>query len=604
VALFVQLARLHDPGFDLTPGNAKSVAAICSRLDGLPLAIELAAGRLQVLSPASLLERLTPRLDLLTRGGRSLSERHQTMRSTIAWSYDQLQPFERLTFQRLAVFVGGCDLEAAEFVVPSPATASTDALVPPADTRHPTLDALAGLLDNALLRRELVAGEIRFTMLETIREYALEQLVASGDVAAVRQRHAEYFAALAEEAEPALSVGLVLGHWPDRLEHDHANLRSALAWSLDQEDPDIGLRLAAALVWFWWIRGHLVEGSAWLERALVRSQANESTLRSKLLDGAGKLARTRGDIGRAGELHEESLRIATGLGDTFSTARALANLALVAEADNHTEKATELFDPALELARASGQRELLATILTNYGLMKLVNEDRDRGIELLEEGLVLARSLGPSGFLGAILSNLGDARLEQGDQAAAALMYRECLELQAELGNKRGMADALAGIGGIVLDRGELRLAARLIASAQALYESINAVPPPPVVLQLNHALQRFRTGLDEVTLETILEAGRNADVANVIAEALELTSRSSSGAVVLGPSGQAMTGLTSRELDVLRLLAQGHSNRAIADALFISPLTAATHVKRLRAKIGVSTRTAAAAYAYQHGLT
>lgn len=603
VTLFVQRARVHDPEFELTADNAPSVAAICAHLDGLPLAIELAAGRLQVLSPTSLLERLTHRLDLLTRGSQKFAERHQSLRSTIAWSYNQLQPVERIVFQRLAVFDGGCDLAAAEHVVDG--KPNTSSLVPEPQRHRDvnTLDAIAELIDNALLRREVIAGEPRFMMLETIREYALEQLESSGDATETRNRHAEYFAALAEEAEPALSVGLVRGHWPDRLEREHANLRAALAWSLDQPDPDVGLRLAAALVWFWWIRGHLVEGSAWLECALLRSRDDQSALRSKLLDGAGKLARTRGDFNRAGELHEASLRIASCLEDDIPMARALANLALVAEATGQTERATELFDRALGLARVSGQRELLATLLTNYGLMKLTNEDQRRGVGLLEEGLILARDLGPSGFLGAILSNLGDARLEQGDREAAASMYRECLELQAELGNKRGIADALVGIGAIGLHRGELRFAARLLASAQALYESINATPPPQAVRQFDHALHSVGSGLDAATLATIWESGRNADLATVIAEALELTSRSSSGAVASVPSGQAITGLTSRELDVLRLLAQGYSNRAIADALYISPLTSATHVKRIRAKIGVSTRTAAAAYAHLHGL-
>lgn len=182
-----------------------------------------------------------------------MPERHQTLRSTIDWSYSLLQPFEHLTFQRLAAFVGGCDLGAAEDVDGPTPTASTHANLPAAGSPHHTLDVLAELLDNALLQRGVMSGERRFTMLETIREFALERLEASGPVAEARRRHAEYFALLAEEAESALSVVLVLGHWADRLERDHANLRAALGWLVDQDDSDIGLRLAAALIWFWWI---------------------------------------------------------------------------------------------------------------------------------------------------------------------------------------------------------------------------------------------------------------------------------------------------------------------------------------------------------------
>ena len=601
VALFVERAQAIDPDFELTAENADVIAAICTRLDGLPLAIELAAVRLQVLSPASLLSRLTNRLHLLTRGEPNHPDRHQTLRSTIDWSYDQLRPLEQKTFQRLAVFTGGCDLAAAEFVVGLGATVSKEPGQAHSDIT--ALDAISELIDNALLSRLVVDGEPRFTMLETIREYATEQLESGGDASETRNRHAEYFASLAEAAEPALSIGLVEGHWPDRLERDHANLRAALDWSLGQEDPETGLRLAGALVWFWWIRGHLVEGSGWLERALSQSENNRSAMRSKLLDGAGRLARTRGDFARASTLHNASLRLATDLEDEIATIRALLSLALVAEARDEIERAIQLFEQAVGLARMNGQEELLATILTNYGLVKLVNADLRSGAELLEEALGIARELGPSGLLGAILSNLGDARREQGQQAAAASMYRECLALQSELGNKRGIADALLGIGTVALEGGDVQFSARLLASAKALYESIMAAPPPAAELQFDHAMAVVRTKLDEATLSSIWESGRDADIADVVSDALAFEAQAPAEGVPQVMPDHASHGLTSRELDVLRLLAQGHSNQGIADALFISPQTVATHVKHIRAKIGVSTRTAAVAHAHRHGL-
>lgn len=601
VEFFMQRARAIDPNFEITADNAAAIAAICTHLDGLPLAIELAAVRLQVLSPTSLLERLTHRLDLLTRGSRTFPERHQTLRATIDWSYEQLQRSEQTVFQRLAVFADGFDLAAAEYVIGGEPKSSLRG-PQPAGNAHQTMDALSELLENALLRREVVAGEPRFTMLETIREYALERLEASGETTDILRRHAEYFTALAEEAEPALSIGQLAGHWPSRLEGEHANLRAALTWSLGQKDPELGLRLAAALVWFWWIRGHLVEGSEWLERALMRSSKDRSDLRSKLLDGAGKLARTQGDLDRAGAFHDESLCIATYLNDDAAMTRALANLAMVAEAGGDIEQATMLFEHALGLARNGEQGEVLATILTNYGLMKLVDMDQRPGVALLEEGLVIAREFGPSGLLGAILSNLGDARLNQGDQAGSAAMYRECLMLQSKLGNQVGMADALLGIATISVDRGDLSFATRLLASTQALYDSIRAALSPAGMQLFKGALHEVRSVLDEDTFAKEWEAGQHADVQAIVAEALEFESRPSRESKPTR-TNPYYSDLTSREMQVLRLVAEGYSNREIADTLYISPQTAATHVKRLRTKMGVSSRTAVAAHAHRHGL-
>lgn len=601
VEFFIQRARAIDPNFEITADNAAAIANICTRLDGLPLAIELAAVRLQVLSPTSLLARLAHRLDLLTRGSRTFPERHQTLRATIDWSYEQLQTSEQMVFQRLAVFADGFDLAAAEYVTGGEPNSSLHR-PQPAGNAHQTIDALSELLENGLLRREVVAGEPRFTMLETIREYALERLEASGEATDILRRHAEYFTALAEEAEPALSIGQLAGHWPSRLEGEQANLRAALAWSLDQEDPELGLRLAAALVWFWWIRGHLVEGSEWLERALMRSSKDRSGLRSKLLDGAGKLARTQGHLDRAAAFHDESLCLATYLNDDTAKTRALAGLAMVAEARGDIEQATILFEHALELARKGEQGEMLATILTNYGLMKLLDVDQRPGVALLEEGLVIAREFGPSGLLGAILSNLGDVRLKQGDQAGSAAMYRECLRLQSELGNQVGMADALLGIATISVDRGDLSFATRLLASTQALYDSIRAALSPAGMQLFKGALHEVRSVLDEDTFAREWESGQNADVQAIVAEALEFESRPCKE---LKPThaNPYYSDLTSREMQVLRLVAEGYSNREIADTLYISPQTAATHVKRLRAKIGVSSRTAIAAHAHRHGL-
>jgi predicted ATPase len=338
VALFRARALDTRPDFRLTNANATAVAEICARLDGLPLAIELAAARIKLFAPEGLLLRLGQRLQVLTGGPRDSPERQQTLRNTIDWSYKLLDESEQALFWRLGVFVGGCTLEAAEAVCRgwelrggswgSDATAPT-AISQPAT---PILEGFKALVDKSLLRRmESSDSEPRFVMLETVREYVLERLEASGETDLLRQWHAGYFVALTEAAEPHI-IGTDQAAWLNRLEAEHDNLRAALEWLLKHREVEAGLRLAGVLWIFWNVRGYRSEGRRWLEEALERSEGATTAMRAKALNGAGGLAYSQGDYAQATALYEQSLALWQELGDLQGRARVFNNLVV-----NHSD---------------------------------------------------------------------------------------------------------------------------------------------------------------------------------------------------------------------------------------------------------------------------
>ncbi len=327
VALFIHRALVVKPDFVVTPASAPALAEICQRLDGLPLAIELAAARTRLLPPQALLARLAHRLPLLTGGSRDLPARHQTLRATIEWSFDLLDASEQRLFARLAMFAGGWTVEAAERVcagVGSGADAQVDQVA--------VLDGLASLRDQSLVQQEPALDpedEPRFTMLETIREYALERLAANGETEETSRRHAGYYLALAEAAEPELR-GPAQGVWLTRLETEHDNLRAALHWSLESGAEETALRLGGALWRFWYMHGHLSEGRRWLEMALAKSSAVPASVQAKVFNGAGNLAYGQSDYARAAAWHEASLALQRDLGDKAGLAASLTNLGNIA----------------------------------------------------------------------------------------------------------------------------------------------------------------------------------------------------------------------------------------------------------------------------------
>ena len=466
VQLFVDRARAVRPDFALTEHNAGVVVAICRRLDGLPLAIELAAARMRLLSPEAILSRLDSRLTLLTGGGRDRPERQQTLRAAIAWSHDLLDASEQALFRRLAVFAGGWTLEAAESVVN--AVAGPDLSV---------IDCLGALQDNSLIRLAdgdgaTPAPDPRFAMLQTIQEFAQEQLVASGESDALHAAHAACFAALADAAEPHLT-GRSARTWLDRLETEQDNLRAALAWLREQGDAERAVRLAGAQWRFWWLRGHIDEGREELGAALALAEPNggtTTTARAAALDGAGVLAETQGDYDSAHALHEQALAISRERNDRAGVARSLGNLGVVAFDRRQDDRAAALLEESLALARDIGNDALIATALNDLGRVAFERGEFGRAESLYQESLVLRRRIGSESDIARALNNLGGVALHMDAFSQAANLFGESLDLYREVGDPWGAAGALSGLALATRSLGDAATATALFAESLGLF--------------------------------------------------------------------------------------------------------------------------------------
>jgi predicted ATPase/DNA-binding XRE family transcriptional regulator len=482
VELFAQRAQAVSPRFTLTPRDAETVGALCRRLGGLPLAIELAAAHTRMLAPDALLARLDRALPLLAGGARDLPERQQTMRSTIAWSYDLLDTAARALLRRLAVFAGGWTLEGAE------AVGAGDDL-----ERERVLALLEQLMDQSLVgssdadppEGSRSPGEtLRFTMLEPIRQYAEEQLEGSGEADAVRRRHAALFVEFAEQAEPELWGGPHQTAWFGRLETEHDNLRAALRWSLDGAQAEIGLRLGAALWRFWWVRGHLEEGRRWLESGLARSRAPSALLRARALHGAGFLAFSQRDYERARLLLEQSLTLAREAQDTDRIVVVLSDLGDAARLQGDPGRATALLEESVALARSLGRTVTLAMSLRRLGFIAHAGGDEARAASYLETSLNLAREVGDRQGMAWALTVLGRVATVQAEYDRAADLFSQAWQLCNELGNRDALAYTVEGMASLMMARSRhsegARRAARLYGAAAALRAAIKS-PLPPV---------------------------------------------------------------------------------------------------------------------------
>jgi predicted ATPase len=462
VALFVERARAVRPDLVVDVAAAAAIAAICVRLDGLPLAIELAAARSRVLSPRALLDRLSHRLNLLTGGPRDLPPRQQTLRDAFDWSHDLLEPREQLLFARLAVFASTWSLQAVEAVC---------ADAPASDTLW-VLEGLLSLADKNLLHQDWAdplpgAGDERFTMLATIRDYALERLAAGGEAAEVASRHAAYFCALVEQAETLLRGPRQVA-WFTRLSADHDNLRAALRWSLRTGAVETGLRIAAGLWAFWYVRGDWTEGLSWLEDLLAQPPPGDGAparrLRARALNGASRLALQQGNYGQASAHAEQSLALYSALAEPVGIANALINLGQVAGSRGDYAQATALFERSIALLRPLGDGWRVAHALQNRGHVACQLGDYPYATALLQESLALFRQAGDRWGIGLVLHDLGDIALAEGDVARAMQLFGESLAARRELGNKQGIAATLVHLGYVARSRGEY-------AQALAVYE-------------------------------------------------------------------------------------------------------------------------------------
>jgi predicted ATPase/DNA-binding CsgD family transcriptional regulator len=680
VRLFVERAQAVKTDVQLTEGNApRTIAEICVRLDGLPLAVELAAARIKLLPPQALLKRLSQRLDLLTGGAQDLPARQQTLRNTLQWSYDLLSAEEQRLFRWLSIFVGGFTLEAATAVC----NAGSDQ---PLDV----LKGVVSLLDKSLLlQTEQEGEEPRFRMLETLREFGLACLRTNGEGAAAERAHAWYYLALAEEAEPYL-VGPELVTWLDRLERERENLRAVLqrATTGGDEEVQLTLRLSNALLHFWWIYGYPSEGRSFLERGLAQSQVVPAPLRLKALITDGLLMWFQNDARRLAQVSQAALALARELQDQESLAYAFTLQGIAVMDTRDYAAARSCFEEALALARAHGDGKATAFVLMSLGRLTMYEREHQRAIGLFEESLALYRATGDPLFIAILLDIIARAVLRQGQLARAHVLLEESLAISRKVGANWGIAIELSLLGQTAFQQGEVvradalltksiqlsqemgdrrsvlrtrllmaGLAARqgnyalaraqyeeslavaielglagfiasglkglgCVAAAQGQYtwsallwgaaenrpESYSVAIPRTIYERMRAAA---RTHLGESAFAQALAEGRAMTPAQALAahEALSTqTALQAEQPEVASPFPTKRppaypAGLTTREVEVLRLVAEGLTDAQVAEQLVISLRTVNAHLTSIYQKIHVSSRGAATRYALEHQL-
>ncbi|HLY63535.1 MAG TPA: protein kinase [Terriglobia bacterium] len=463
VALFVQRAAAAKPDFELNRENAPAVSEICSRLDGLPLAIELAAARVKVLSPSSMLKRLASRLQLLTGGARDLPLRQQTLRAAMDWSYDLLNAAEQKLFRRLSVFVGGCNLEGVEAVCNTKADLDLD-----------LLDGMASLMDKSLVQQvEPAKGESRFVMLETIREYALEKLEVSGEKALAKRAHAAYCLVLAEEVSE--QSGAEGAEWLERFALEHDNFRAALDWLTETGDAEWGLRLGAALFRFWDAREYHTEGRAKLDKLLeLPGAAAPTKVRARALFVAGVLAGGQADFTTAEALIGESLGMTRQSHDQQGVAVSLNALAVFAQNRGDLAVAHSLFEESLAVWRELGDRKAVARALSNLANVVTLQSDYARALALHAECLSIFQGLGDRGGVAWSLNHQGDVARDQGDTLAARTLYERSLVIFRELGDRWGIAGTLADLGTLAREQQNCEAAHSLFGDSLRIFQKLD----------------------------------------------------------------------------------------------------------------------------------
>lgn len=586
VNLFLDRVRQRYPRFSLDEETAPAVVQICRRLDGIPLAIELAAARVPLLSVTEVAGRLDDALGILHSDLRTVAPRHQTLRAALDWSYNLLAERERVLLKRLATFAGGWTLEAAEAVVPGSALDASE-----------VLDGLSELFAKSLVFVEPDSRPTRYRLLETVRQYSLERLVEAGALERIQRRHAEYYLSLAERAEPELA-GPDQTHWMELLEADHDNLRAALRWARDTADcPHIGLRLAAALGRFWWARSHYAEGRAWLTTFLERTSACADEIRGKALAGAFLIVFRQGDFRAAKALAEESLALWRKLGDRYGIAWALTDLSMAVGELGDGAGEVALLEESLPLFREVGDQAGIARVLNSLGEAARLQGQSLRAVALYEEALRLWQEIGDRQYAALGLHNIGRVAQQQGDAPHAASLFAEGLEQFQELDNKNGIALCLRGLAGVAVDLGRLEQAVRIFAAADVLCRGFGIVEDVADRRQSEECLASALTGLGDVAFATAWEAGSELPLDDAIEAALTLRTATALG----GPSIACFASLSPRESQIAELIEQGCTNPEIAERLGIARRTVDTHVSNILRKLGLTSRAQIAAAARSH---
>lgn len=510
VRLFVERASRRRPGFALTAANARAVVEICGRLDGMPLAIELAAAKVNVLSVEEIAARLDDRFHELRTDAPEAPARHRTLRGVIDWSYHLLGPPERMLFERLAVFAGGCDLEAAVRVCVG------EGIGP----EH-VLELLSHLVDRSLVTAEVRGNVTRYKMLETLQSYGRERLDGSASMGQVRARHAAHFCDLAETAEPLLK-GPEQRLWFERLDLEHDNLRAALLWAFDH-DPEVGLRLAGALWRFWFHRGHSREGARWLDEALTVDARAIPLARAKALNGAARLANALGDRPLATRLDREAVELRRAIDDRHGLTASLSNLADSLREGGDLTAARCLYEESLELKRELGDTWGLAITTSGLGHLAWAEGDIPRAEQAFRAALRLIREVGDLDRAGHLIVFLGHTARAQGRATRAASLYRRGLRIFRQFDDRVGLDDGLTCLAISAAKEGRYEHAARLLGTAAATRDA-TAARSIYTARAEQEALQSLRAALDPRDLEAALEAGRAMPLDAAVESALSLS--------------------------------------------------------------------------------
>jgi non-specific serine/threonine protein kinase len=603
VALFVERARAIRPDFRLSAENAPAIADICARLDGLPLAIELAAALVKLFAPWAIAARLSrpsgapSSLHALAAGPRDLPPRQRTLRDAIQWSYDLLEAPDRAWFRRLAVFSGGFTLEAATALEAGLNAGDSEAL-----------RGLGALVEQSLVAREgdlAVDGAARYRMLETVREVGHELLQAADEENMTRQRHAELFAAVADSAESGLS-GPDQHTWLHRIERDHENFRAALGWAVDREQTTLVYRLVWGLWRFWEIRGWETEGRRWLTAALaLAGPAEGDTLRQRVVLAAGRLAVDQGDHAGARALLDDCLSVARNRRDESGIAMASTLLGHVALAQGDLDRATMCYEEGLEIRRRVGDRRGAAISLRSVGVLARVRGDQERARSLLNEALTLFRASSDWHQIAATTGHLADVTLAGGDLSGTRALLLESLDVSRMLGARFLIARCLERWAALASAEGRASAAMRLAGAASAMRLALGDSLSNAEAADRERLLVPARQALSAGAAKEEWALGLAMTVEEAIDLALAVTAEPAAlpGPLPPEPATESNDPLTARQREVAALVARGLTNPEIASALVISHRTAETHVQNILTKLDLTSRSQLAVWAHRHGL-
>jgi predicted ATPase/DNA-binding CsgD family transcriptional regulator len=638
VRLFARRAQFRRENFEVTPANAAPIVQLCHQLDGIPLAVELAAARMSVLSVEEIASRIDERFRLLTSPYQTAMPRHRTLQATLDWSYNLLFEAEQSLLRSLSVFTGGFTVEAVEAVCGREGEID----------EYETLDLLVQLVDKSLVIMEVWDGKSRYRLLETVRQYSLVRLNLSGEVKRLRDRHLDYYLAVAEEAEPQFQQSNQSA-WLERLEMEHDNLRAALGWSVNNDCADgamaeAGMRLAAALWWFWHLRGYWSEGIRWLTDMLALDTGDVSvatsltTARAKGFNGAGRLALIMSDYASAATLLEEGLALSRRAGYKQGAAASLFGLSMVAfdqgkgeqtkdlaeealaigrEVDDKLSIANALkmlgyaiwkqgdiadarskFEEGLLISRALGNEAVIANMLMDLGEIARAQKDYDRAGSLNEEALALHRKLMQKRGIATALMNLGIIACHQRDYQVSENLFTEGILLLSEIGGRNMLGACLMGLAGVWAIQGQAERAATLFGAADAMCKSMGIQYGLVDRSDFDSSLIMIQAQLTAEVFNAAWARGQTMSTDEAVAFALQRPSAVGHISEPLLPDGDYPKDLTKREAELLGLVAGGLTNKEIAGQLSISVYTVETHLRSIFGKLGVTTRNAASRFA------